>query len=84
LQKAKKHLIVHGLVRYYVNLGYEKFVEQFVMHELYNELKVEFVIIKVSVLYHYPYLFKSQQVSVVTNLGLMVLHVEHENIYPSY
>jgi len=54
------------------------------MHELYNELKVEFVIIKVSVLYHYPYLFKSQQVSVVTNLGLMVLHVEHENIYPSY
>jgi len=32
------------------------------MHGLYNELKVEFVIIKVSVLYHYPYLFKSQQV----------------------
>jgi hypothetical protein len=31
------------------------------MLELYNELKVEFVVIKVSVLYHDPYLFKSQQ-----------------------
>ncbi len=59
--KGKKNLIAQGLVWYYVNLGYEKFVKQFVMHELYNELKVEFVILKVSVLYHYPYLFKSQQ-----------------------
>jgi len=56
--KGKKYLIVHGLVQYYVNLGYGKFVEQFVTHELYNELKVESIIIKVSVLYYYPYLFK--------------------------
>jgi hypothetical protein len=33
-------------------------VEQFVTREFYNELKVEFVAIKVSVLYHYPHLFK--------------------------
>jgi hypothetical protein len=37
-------------------------VEQLVTPELYNELKVEFVAIKISVLYHYPYLFKLQQV----------------------
>jgi hypothetical protein len=58
--ESKKDLIVQGLVQYYVNLGYKKFVEQFVTHELYNELKVEFVTIKVSVLYNYPYLFKLQ------------------------
>jgi hypothetical protein len=56
--KGKKDLITHGLVRYYVNLRYGKFVEQFVALELYNELKVESITIKVSVLYHYPYLFK--------------------------
>jgi hypothetical protein len=60
--EGKKDLIAQGLVRYYINLGYGKFVEQFVMPELYNELKVEFVVIKVSILYHYPYLFRLQQV----------------------
>jgi hypothetical protein len=60
--EGKKYLIVQGLVRYYVNLGYRKFVEQFVMLKLYNELKVESITIKVNVLYHYPYLFKLQQV----------------------
>jgi uncharacterized protein (UPF0218 family) len=58
--KGETDLIVWGLVRYHDNLGYGKFVEQFVMHELYNELKVEFVAIKVSVLYHYPYFFRLQ------------------------
>jgi hypothetical protein len=60
--EGKKYLIVRGLVRYYVNMGYRKFMEQFVMVKLYNELKVESITIKVSVLYHYPYLFKLQQV----------------------
>jgi len=56
--KGKTHLIVKSLVRYYVNLRYEKFVEQFVTCELYNELKMELVAIKVNVLYHYAYLFR--------------------------
>jgi hypothetical protein len=56
--KCEKDLITQGLVRYNVYLRYGKFVEQFVTLELYNELKVDFVAIKVSVLYHYPYLFK--------------------------
>jgi len=60
--KGEKDLIARGLVWYYVNLGYGKFVEQFVMPKLYNELNVDFVAIKVSVLYHYPYLFKLHQV----------------------
>ncbi len=60
--EGEKNLIVQGLVQYYVNLKYKKFVEQLVTPELYNELKVEFVAIKISVLYHYPYLFKLQQV----------------------
>jgi hypothetical protein len=61
--KGKKDLIVQCLVWYYVNLGYMKFVEQCVTLELHNELKVEFVTVKVNVLYHYPYLFRLQQVS---------------------
>ncbi len=32
-------------------------MEQFATPKLYNELKVDFVTIKVSALYHYPYLF---------------------------
>jgi hypothetical protein len=60
--EGKKDLIAKGLVWYYVTLGYEKFVEQFITCELYNELKVEFVTIKVNVLYHYPYLFRLKQV----------------------
>jgi hypothetical protein len=56
--KGKKYLLAQGLVQYYVYLGYWKFVEQFITPELYNELKVDFVAIKVSVIYHYPYLFK--------------------------
>ncbi len=39
--------IVEGLVCYYVNLGYGKYVEQFVIRELYNELKLESMAIKV-------------------------------------
>ncbi len=56
--KGEKNLIAKGLVWYYVTLGYEKFVEQFVTRELYKELKVDFVAIKVNVLYHYPHLFR--------------------------
>ncbi len=37
-------------------------MEQFVTPKLNSELKVEFVAIKVSVLYQYPYLFRLQQV----------------------
>lgn len=36
-----------GLVRYFVNMGYGKVVEQFVIPQLYNETKLEFVTIKV-------------------------------------
>jgi hypothetical protein len=60
--EGEKNLIAQGLVWYYVNLGYGKFVEQFVTPKLNSELKVEFVAIKVSVLYQYPYLFRLQQV----------------------
>ncbi len=60
--EGEKDLIAQGLVQYYVNLGYRKFVEQFVTPELYNELKVKFVAIKASILYQYPYLFRLQQV----------------------
>jgi hypothetical protein len=60
--KGKKDIIAQGLVWYYVYLGYGKFLEQFSTLELYNELKVDFVAIQVSVLYHYPYCFKLQQV----------------------
>jgi hypothetical protein len=56
--EGRKNIITHGLVWYYVNLGYEKFVEQFVMPKFYTKLKVESITIKVSILYHYPYLFK--------------------------
>ncbi len=56
--KGEKNLIVKNLVRYYVNLRYKKIVEHFFTCELYNELKMEFVAIKVNVIYHYAYLFK--------------------------
>jgi hypothetical protein len=32
------------------------------MPKIYNELKVEFVAIKGNVIYHYPHLFRLQQV----------------------
>jgi hypothetical protein len=32
--KSKKDPIIQGLIQYYVNLGYKKFVKQFTMHEL--------------------------------------------------
>jgi hypothetical protein len=38
---------IEGLVCYFVNLGYGKWIKQFVTQELYNELKLEFVAIKV-------------------------------------
>jgi hypothetical protein len=59
--EGEKYLIAQGLVRYYINLGYRKFMEQLVTLELYNELKMESLTIKESVIYHYPYLFKLQQ-----------------------
>jgi hypothetical protein len=34
------------------------FLEQFLTPKFYNELKEEFVAIKVNVLHHYPYLFR--------------------------
>jgi hypothetical protein len=45
--KGEKDLIVKSLVWYYVNIRYKKIVEQFVTCELYNELKMELVAIKV-------------------------------------
>ncbi len=39
---------IEGLVCYFVNLGYEKCIKQFVILELYNELKLEYVAIKVT------------------------------------
>jgi hypothetical protein len=39
---------IEGLVRYFVNLGYEKCIEQFVTPKFYNELKLEYVGIKVT------------------------------------
>ncbi len=50
--KVEKNLIANQLFHYYVNLGYKKWVEQFVTAELYNKLKLEFVTIKVSTLHH--------------------------------
>jgi hypothetical protein len=61
--KGKKDLIAKGLVWYYINLKYGKFVEQFVIPKFYHELKVEFVAIKVNVLYHYSSLFRSEQMA---------------------
>jgi hypothetical protein len=60
--EGEKYLIAQGLVWYYINLGYRKFMEQLVTLEFYNELKVESLAIKESVIYHYPYLFRLQQV----------------------
>ncbi len=48
--KAKKDLFSKGLVWYFVNMGYGKVVGQFVIPELYNEPKLEFVAIKVTLL----------------------------------
>jgi hypothetical protein len=62
-RKGEKDLIVKGLVWYYINLKYGKFVEQFVIPNFYHELKVEFVAIKVNVLYHYSSLFRSEQMA---------------------
>jgi hypothetical protein len=39
---------IEGLIRYFVNLGYEKCIEQFVTPKFYNELKLEYVVIKVT------------------------------------
>ncbi len=38
--KAETNLIANGLFCYYVNLGYGKWVEQFVIAKLYNKLKL--------------------------------------------
>jgi len=61
--KGKKDLIAKGFVWYYINIRYGKFVEQFVIPNFYHELKVEFVAIKVNVLYHYSSLFRSKQMA---------------------
>jgi hypothetical protein len=52
MHKAKTNLVVDQLLHYYVNLGYEKWVEQFVTIELYNEVKLESITIKVNILHH--------------------------------
>jgi hypothetical protein len=48
--EAKKDLFSKGLVWYFVNMEYGKVVEQFVIPELYNELKLKFIAIKVTLL----------------------------------
>jgi hypothetical protein len=48
--EAEKDLFSKGLVWYFVNMGYGKVVEQFTIPELYNEPKLEFVAIKVTLL----------------------------------
>jgi hypothetical protein len=45
--KVETNFVVEELLHYYVNLGYGKWVEQFVITELYNELKFESIAIKV-------------------------------------
>ncbi len=39
---------IERLVCYFVNLGYRKCIKQFVILKLYNEFKLEFVVIKVT------------------------------------
>jgi hypothetical protein len=39
---------IERLVCYFVNLGYKKWIEQFVTPKLYNEFKLEFVAFKVT------------------------------------
>lgn len=48
--KPEVNLFTYGLVNYCVFMGYRKWVEQFVIVELYDELKLEFIAIKVSAL----------------------------------
>jgi hypothetical protein len=43
-------LLIDGLVHYCIFMGYGKWVEQFVIAKLYNELKFESITIKVSTL----------------------------------
>jgi hypothetical protein len=50
--EAKTNLITNGLFHYCVNLGYGKWGEQLLTIELYNELKLESIAIKVSILHH--------------------------------
>jgi hypothetical protein len=50
--KVKTNLVAYRLFRYCVNLGSEQWVEQFVITELYNELKLESITIKVNTLHH--------------------------------
>jgi len=45
--KIEKNLVVERSICYFVNLGYGKFVKQFVTQELYNEFKLKFVVMKV-------------------------------------
>jgi len=39
---------IEGLVCYFINLGYKICIKQFVILELYNEIKLKFVAIKVT------------------------------------
>jgi len=39
---------IEGLVCYFVNLGYGKCIKQFVIPKFHNELKLEFMAIKVT------------------------------------
>ncbi len=48
--KVETNLLTDGLVHYYVFMGYMKWVEQFVTIELYNELKLESIVVKVNTL----------------------------------
>ncbi len=48
--EVETNLLTNGLVHYYIFMGYGKWVEQFVIAKLYNELKLEFIAIKVSTL----------------------------------
>ncbi len=47
ISKLNIDSIVEELVCYYVNLGYGKYVDQFVILKLYNELKLESMAIKI-------------------------------------
>jgi hypothetical protein len=50
--EVETNLVAYQLLHYYVNLGYRKWVEQFVTAKLYNKLKLESITIKVSTLHH--------------------------------
>jgi len=49
--EAETNLVASGLLQYCVNLGYEKWVEQFVTTKLYNEIKLESIATKVNTLH---------------------------------